>query len=458
MTPRPLRTRTSGSPFRRTGRVLPLLLFVVLAHPLHAQDGSADDEVAKAREAAERISRADSVRAQLVQPPADRNGLTAMDVIRAPFELVGGGLALVLTAGAGVYQAFDETGVISFVGNIRSDLSDTGVQVGVDFIGSRSWPALVATVDAFDPFWVEAGYSMRRYELLGAGLDFGDDDRGLRVAARHHVMREPHFWGVGPDSEESDRSDYRLTRTEGGAHGWSDFGGPVRVALGGGWERTDVGRGSDASRPDLHDVFDPEQLFGAVEETSFLRLDAGLDADFTKVERLWTHGVRLMGGYQVFRGTDDTDADFHRATADFRAMLPVGQRHVLALRILGVDHFAESGRGVPFTHLAELGDDDGLRGYGSRRFRDRALLSGQAEVRYEVWWHPGNPDLRVEGFAFGDYGAVGPELGQLDGSDFDFTPGVGLRFTQGGDRLVEVFAAWGGDESPRFDASLGVTF
>ena len=112
---------------------------------------------------------------------------------------------------------------------------------------------------------------------------------------------------------------------------------------------------------------------------------------------------------------------------------------------------------MPFTHLAHLGDERGLRGYSGRRFRDSALLAAQLEWRYEVYWHPGFPDLRLEGFAFVDSGAVGPELGAIDLSDFHTTPGLGVRWVNAGDARGEVFIAHGG-EGWRGGISLGRSF
>ncbi|MBW3535359.1 MAG: hypothetical protein KY453_09115, partial [Gemmatimonadetes bacterium] len=87
---------------------------------------------------------------------------------------------------------------------------------------------------------------------------------------------------------------------------------------------------------------------------------------------------------------------------------------------------------------------------------ENAMLAATLEWRYEVWFHPGDAHLRAEGFAFVDHGGVGPTLDRVD--TFETTPGLGLRFIDRGVSLVEVYAAWGGDRSPRFDIELGATF
>ena len=129
----------------------------------------------------------------------------------------------------------------------------------------------------------------------------------------------------------------------------------------------------------------------------------------------------------------------------------------MALRVLAEDRVGEQGRGVPFFHLARLGGDDGLRGYQSSRFQDQALLAGQLEWRYEAYWHPGYPNSRVEGFAFVDYGGVGPSLGSLHHEDFRTTPGMGLRYIEEGRSVGEVYFGFGGDDM-RFGFEIGRTF
>lgn len=75
----------------------------------------------------------------------------------------------------------------------------------------------------------------------------------------------------------------------------------------------------------------------------------------------------------------------------------------------------------PFTHEAELGGDNVLRGLFRGRYRDRSLAALQAEVRVPLFW-------RFRGVAFGGVGEVfsDPET-LLDGPP-RWTAGGGLRY------------------------------
>lgn len=80
-----------------------------------------------------------------------------------------------------------------------------------------------------------------------------------------------------------------------------------------------------------------------------------------------------------------------------------------------------------------------------------------AEWRYQVWWHPGDPIYRLDGFAFVDHGAVGSSLGSIRREDFLTTPGLGIRFVNRGIGKLETYVAFGGDEN-RVGLTLGTSF
>src|SRR5262245_43981638 len=54
------------------------------------------------------LARADSVRATLVQPPGSYDGVRAGDLVRAPFQLLGAGLAVVAFGVGATYTLADE--------------------------------------------------------------------------------------------------------------------------------------------------------------------------------------------------------------------------------------------------------------------------------------------------------------------------------------------------------------
>jgi hypothetical protein len=262
---------------------------------------------------------------------------------------------------------------------------------------------------------------------------------------------------VGPDSDPLDRSDYQLVRSEATLAAWFPIVPRMRVRVGGGLEQNDIDRGKDDKRPDVQDVF-PGPRF-ATGRDRFVRGTGDLDFDFTRLapgDQL--AGARVLGGWSLYQGIDDTDGRFQTGRAELRLFAPVSTRHALALRGMVAETFGEDEQPVPFYHLHALGDDDGLRGFRSWRFRDRALASGTAEWRYRVWYHPGDLIYRLDAMLFVDHGMVAPSLEDLTLREAETSPGFGLRFVKNGLGMAEMFGAWGGEQGVRWGLQLGSTF
>jgi hypothetical protein len=407
---------------------------------------------------AEALAKADSARAALVQPPGSYDGVRASDVVKVPFQLFGATLALGAAAVGGTYLLADKL-LLKPAGEVRSYLRDYDVDTRVASFGNRSWPGIVFRYQGLAPFYAEAGYSLRQYQHYAAGFEVGDDATGANVMGRYRRLRQPHFWGLGPNSLDENRSDFSQDAAVAGAFAWwTPDASPLRLSGGVAYENNRVvGRGRDAGYPDTDDVFPESAIFGLDERTEFMRVDGSAKLDLTHFTDLQQRGFSLQGEWQYYDGLKDTDASFHRVAADARAFVPASERQLFALRLLAEDHVGVKGSGVPFTHLAELGDDHGLRGYSGRRFRDNASLAAQLEWRYQVYWHPGFPNRAIEGFAFTDAGSVGPSVDAIRWDDVRFTPGIGLRYVQAGEGKAEAYLSRG-DGRWRLGAAFGRTF
>lgn len=90
------------------------------------------------------------------------------------------------------------------------------------------------------------------------------------------------------------------------------------------------------------------------------------------------HEITVM----TFGETIGSEYGFSSVLVDLRKYVPITETHTLALELIGE---LQSGE-VPFFKLAYLGGEDLLRGLYQGRFRDKALLAGQAEYRLPVFW------------------------------------------------------------------------
>ena len=126
--------------------------------------------------------------------------------------------------------------------------------------------------------------------------------------------------------------------------------------------------------------------------------------------------------------------NYQQYLASFSSYTTVAPRQVLAAKI---NSCAMAGD-APFYDLCLLGQFQDLRGYPAGQYRDRGLLTAQAEYRVEVW--------KFIGAAFfGGTGAVAPSFKKLSVDALLPSGGAGLRFrlTKKTHVNLRVDYAWG---------------
>lgn len=122
--------------------------------------------------------------------------------------------------------------------------------------------------------------------------------------------------------------------------------------------------------------------------------------------------------YAVFFGNDlGSDFTFNVLSVDLRWYRRAFRSHTIAFQTY--DRFT-SGE-PPFQMLSLVGGSYSMRGYNLGRYRDRHMLTAQAEYRFPVWW-------RFGGVAFAGAGDVAPTVDgfRLDRIKYGF--GCGIRF------------------------------
>lgn len=407
-----------------------------------ATSAAATDSADEARRWAETLTRADSVRATLLQPPPrPPRGLgeevdRALKVVLTPVWLTLAGLGELVKLATGVVSPQE-------AGSVVNGVEGVGLNFDVGSIGPRSGPAIGLEFERFSPLYVEAGYSLRNSRRLGAGLEFGDlDTRGLRVGYRYAYHTQPHFWGIGPDTEPALESDFLWERHLATAEGGVPLGPAARLRAEIGFEDNRVGRGRDDGAPDVIDTFGSTEPFDLAERTRFARAGGSVTLDRRSWRTIQRRGFLARLGATAWSGVDGTDSEFYRFDAEAQSYLPLTHRHALAFRALGEMTRGEPRSRIPFTHLASLGSTHGLRGFSSHRFRDRDLAALMTEYRYEIWR---DEPAGVEGFLFLDAGGVARSLGELDRVRTAY--GFGTRIIKGEDLLALWYLAFSSEET-----------
>jgi hypothetical protein len=230
------------------------------------------------------------------------------------------------------------------------------------------------------------------------------------------------FFGIGGDTSDANRTNYRFTQPYGSAllTFW-----PTRhvLVLRGGAEYSQWtqkhGEGPD---PSVEEVYTPATLPGLGAKVTYLHSQAGLGLDWLAP----TAGYARRGTYLGVTGHDyhDRDGDFGFQQVGYEAIqhIPIlREAWVISLHAKVETAFNKSGQEIPFFMLPSVGGGSSLRGFSSWRFRDNNSLLLQAEWRIML-------NRFLDAAFFYDAGKVTSRTSDLDFNHLRDDFGFGLRF------------------------------
>ena len=267
--------------------------------------------------------------------------------------------------------------------------------------------------------------STRQYFMLDTLLSFhklAGNRVFLDLAATHRNMPQMGYYGPGPESRKSGRSNYRLEDT---TYGFATGIKPdprLRLGVSGHALRVNVGPGTDRRFISSERIYPPATSPGIDVQTDFLRAGVFAQFDYRDIP-----GGARSGGNYIASYTYNSDRDLQRHT--FRKLdLEVQQfipffnaRRVIALRGKSELTYKNPGQTVPFYMQPTLGGSDDLRGFRPFRFYGDNSLVFNAEYRYEVF---AGLDMAV----FADAGKVFQTKRDWNVRDLEGAYGVGMRF------------------------------
>ena len=263
------------------------------------------------------------------------------------------------------------------------------------------------------------------------------------VGARLRDLPREDFYGLGPDTERSTRSNYSLRETSIEATGgvsplsWLSVAGSVEYL------RPRVGRGRDPRLPSTEQLFTDADAPGLHGQPDFRRVGARVSVDYTDRLVAPRSGGRYVISYSKYEDQDAGSRSFGRWDLDVRQYIPlVGRSRFLALRAYAASAAPDGGQEVPFFLQPTLGGGDSLRGLPSYRLRDRNLLLLQAEYRWEV-------NYFLAGVIFYDAGQVARRRADFKLGELKHDYGFGVRLGWMQDAAVRAEVAFGGNEGPR---------
>jgi hypothetical protein len=252
-------------------------------------------------------------------------------------------------------------------------------------------------------------------------------------------MTQVNYFGAGPDSFESDRSQYRIKVTDivgylsfrpntwmtfAGELGWlrQPELGPPAGTFGGDFPETQV---FFADQPGATSDPQPDFLHGELRVTSDTR-------DYASHP---TSGGLYHAAVTIYRDQQAGTFSFTEYQAEALQLIPLRERRwVLALHGWSVLTDVPLGREIPFYLQPSIGGHNTIRAYRSLRFHDRNTLVLSAESRWAIFEH-------VDLAAFADAGNVAASVGGLNLGKHAY--GAGVRLHTGRSNIARADIAHG---------------
>ena len=257
---------------------------------------------------------------------------------------------------------------------------------------------------------------IERTELAGGHLTLG-------TQAMWQDNTQVNFFGIGPDVNEADRSQYRMQTTDivgyatvttkewlsiTGVLGW--LGRPKLMNPGGTFQQ---------DFPSTLEAFPSAPAADLSQQPQFAHSEASITADTRNHRGHPTRGGMYRAALTNYWDTDGGLFTFHTWEAEGLQYVPLDDsRVVLAFHGWTVFNNPSTEHPIPFYLLPSMGGSRTNRDFHDFQFHDNNLLVLQAESRFAVWTH-------LDAALFVDAGNVAGQYGDLNLDQRSY--GAGLR-------------------------------
>jgi len=238
----------------------------------------------------------------------------------------------------------------------------------------------------------------------------------------HRDISEMPYYGAGPNSQKTGRSDYRLEDTNVELRpGFRPYRG-FRTGLIGSFLAVNVGAGHSSRYISTEQQFGPDVAPGIHQQTNFWRGGGFVEFDWRDRQSRRTTGGKYAAQYVRYLDHNLGAYSFMRVDLDAVQYIPLfNHSRVITLHGSSSLTDANASQRVPFYLQPTLGGPDSLRGYRVGRFYGNNSAMLNAEYRWEA-----SPILDV--VAFADGGKVFDRWEQWNFHRIQSDVGFGLRF------------------------------
>ncbi len=275
-------------------------------------------------------------------------------------------------------------------------------------------------------FRTSASFSIKNYQRYE--LEFGlprllADRASFDFRAVRHDYRSIDYYGPGPESKKTGRSDFHLTDN---AFDATAALKPVRnfnVGLTGGYVMTDIAPGEDDRFASTTAIYSPAQTPGIDQPSNFLRGGPMVSFDYRDHPGNPREGGYYRANYLFYSDQEYGHYSFRRLNAEAQQYFPFFHKtHVIAVRAKTELSYTDSGNAVPFYEQPVLGGLDDLRGFRPFRFYGDNMIVMNGEYRYQIF---SGVDLAL----FVDEGKVFQSHRDFSARHLEDSYGFGFRFS-----------------------------
>ena len=330
-----------------------------------------------------------------------------------------------------------------------------GVGIGYDTPKNEAWFHNADARITINRYWSLTGETGRQTQRSS-----------ISVLGQIRHMNRLDFFGIGPDSRRSDRTDFRLRETTAGVKGWVRATPALRVGGSAQMYSPELGSGQSPALVSIEQLFTPTTVPGFDADPLFARYRGYAEFVYPILPALdESHGYQ--GTYQVavesVRDTATGNYNFHRWETELQQRF-VGFKPGHRFTLHGVMAVTNADANVPFYLQYTLGGGGGLsafrpntigsdgtratlRGYQNYRFRDKDIVLMQGEYRVPL-------HKAVHATVFVDAGQVAPTVSHLF-NDWKTGTGFSLSYMHKGVALARLDVGYGSGEGMHFFWGFG---
>jgi hypothetical protein len=300
-------------------------------------------------------------------------------------------------------------------------------------------------------FDVNGALTTRGYRVATAqtSLNFWAERLTVTGRVRYRYFPQEDYFGIGPDSQNANRTNYLLEETEYGAivalrpRPWLTWSTKVAHVT------PRIAGGTDTRYPSIEAVFTDASAPGLARQPAFFESGTLVEVDTRDQPGNPRSGsyISLLGAR--YEDLDDFGYDFSRVAGEVQHYIPIfDKKRVFAVRAAFSRYEPRGGSVVPFYYLQAVGGKDSIRGFTDFRFRDYTAVLLNAEYRWEAF---AGLDMAL----FYDLGDARREWDDLSFDRLKQSYGIGLRFNTYRAIFMRTEVAFGSGEGTRFFIAFG---